>query len=430
MHKSINRMIAYILLPVMVIIIAFSNPFPMRAVATSNAGSEKSEEDKEKEEQKKKEASAIEQSIKEKEGEIANAKKEKDVLTKGKSDIEKIKKSLENSKADLSQYVAQLDGQVEEIEANIESLNQQIADKESQIEETKEELAAAIVVRDEQYEAMKKRVQSLYEQGDNFYLELILNAKGLGDFLNQIDYIEDLSKYDDRMFKNYSETVDYVTVCEAQLEAEEEVLQTAKNTKEEEQKTIEALISQKETELASVETEIADKERAIRELEAEIAEQNATISELERLVKEQKQSLMTIRNYDGGAFCWPAPSYTKVSSEFGNRNHPVLGVNLFHNGVDLAAPGGSDILAAYDGTVVSASYTAAMGNYVMIDHGDGLYTVYMHASKLLVSQGQEVSRGQKIALVGSTGRSTGNHLHFSVRLNGEYVSPWNYIPHP
>ena len=103
---------------------------------------------------------------------------------------------------------------------------------------------------------------------------------------------------------------------------------------------------------------------------------------------------------------------------------------MFHNGVDLAAPGGSDILAAYDGEVVSASYTAAMGNYIMIDHGGGLYTIYMHASKLLVSEGQEVKRGDKIALVGSTGRSTGNHLHFTVRKNGEYVSPWNYITKP
>lgn len=427
MNNIIKRMLAYILLPAMVMVIAFSNPFPMTVAATGTE--EKSDDDKEKE-KKEKEASAIEQSIKEKESEIEKAKKEKNALAQGKSNIEKIKKDLENSKANLSQYVEELDNQVKSIEDNIESLNNQITQKEEQIEETKAELAEAIAVKDEQYAAMKKRVQAIYEQGDNFYLELILNSKGLGDFLNQLDYVEDLSNYDERMFKAYSETVEYVTMCEAQLEAEEEVLQEAKATKEEEQATVEQLIKEKETEIASVEDEIQDKERAIRELEAEISEQNATISELEALVKKQKESLQTIRNYDGGSFAWPAPSYTKVSSEFGNRIHPVLGVNLFHNGVDLAAPAGTDILAAYNGVVVSASYTAAMGNYVMIDHGDGLYTVYMHASKLLVSEGQEVTRGQKIALVGSTGRSTGNHLHFSVRLNGEYVSPWNYIPHP
>ena len=147
-------------------------------------------------------------------------------------------------------------------------------------------------------------------------------------------------------------------------------------------------------------------------------------------VAADKAKLAQARSYDGGAFCWPAPSYTRVSSEYGYRIHPIYGTQKFHNGVDLAAPGGSPILAAYDGVVVAATYNASMGNYVMIDHGDGLYTIYMHASSLLVSAGQSVSRGQKIALVGSTGNSTGNHLHFSVRLNGSYVSPWNYISRP
>lgn len=99
----------------------------------------------------------------------------------------------------------------------------------------------------------------------------------------------------------------------------------------------------------------------------------------------------------------------------------------FHNGVDMAAPNGSPILAAYSGTVVAAAYNGSMGNYIMIDHGDDLYTIYMHASALYVSKGAQVSRGDQIGAVGSTGRSTGPHLHFSVRLNGSYVSPWNYI---
>lgn len=99
----------------------------------------------------------------------------------------------------------------------------------------------------------------------------------------------------------------------------------------------------------------------------------------------------------------------------------------FHNGIDLAASSGSDILAAYDGQVVASSYSASMGNYVMIDHGNELYTIYMHASALYVSKGDVVAKGQKIAAVGSTGRSTGPHLHFGVRRNGNYVSPWNYI---
>ena len=432
----VNRLVCLIIIPVLTMGLLFSTPLSVSVSAsptdsssqtTAETGEDSKDEDEKKDDAKK---NALEQSIKEKEAAINSARSEKNALAKGKTDVEKVKQSLEKSKADLSQYVSELDAQVVSIEDKIADLKGQIAVKEKQIEETKKDLEEAIAVKDHQYECMKKRVQAVYEQGDSFYLELLLNSKGLGDFLNQMDYIEDLTKYDDRMFKEYAETVEYVKVCEQQLEEEEELLQATKTAAEEEQKAVEELISQKQAEIAAVQDDIVDQERAIREYEAEIAEQNATISELERIVAEEKKALENMRVYDGGAFCWPCPAYTKVSSDFGNRIHPTLKINLFHNGVDLAAPAGSNILAAYDGEVVSASYTGAMGNYVMLDHGGGLYTVYMHASKLNVKEGQEVKRGDVIAFVGSTGRSTGNHLHFSVRVNGEYVSPWNYIVKP
>ena len=431
----VNRLVCLIIIPVLTMGLLFSTPLSVSVYAAPDDSSSKttSEADGDsKEDEKKDDAqkNALEQSIKEKEAAINSARSEKNALAKGKTDVEKVKQSLEKSKADLSQYVSELDAQVVSIEDKIADLKGQIAVKEKQIEETKKDLEEAIEIKNHQYECMKKRVQAVYEQGDSFYLELLLNSKGLGDFLNQMDYIEDLSKYDDRMFKEYAETVEYVKICEEELEEEEELLQATKTAAEEEQKAVEELISQKQAEIAAVQDEIVDQERAIREYEAEIAEQNATISELERIVAEEKKALENMRVYDGGAFCWPCPAYTKVSSDFGNRIHPTLKINLFHNGVDLAAPAGSNILAAYDGEVVSASYTGAMGNYVMLDHGGGLYTVYMHASKLNVKEGQEVKRGDVIAFVGSTGRSTGNHLHFSVRVNGEYVSPWNYIVKP
>ena len=147
------------------------------------------------------------------------------------------------------------------------------------------------------------------------------------------------------------------------------------------------------------------------------------LEEKKRLLAENKKAIV----YDGGQFKWPAPEYTRISDDYGNRIHPILGTQQFHNGVDMAAPSGSPILAAYDGEVIAASYSASMGNYIMIDHGDGLITIYMHASSVNVSPGTMVARGERIGSVGSTGRSTGPHLHFSVRLNGSYVSPWNYL---
>jgi murein DD-endopeptidase MepM/ murein hydrolase activator NlpD len=141
----------------------------------------------------------------------------------------------------------------------------------------------------------------------------------------------------------------------------------------------------------------------------------------------QSSNVNITTTYDGGTFSWPCPSSTTISSEYGNRMHPVLGVYKFHNGIDIAASTGSAIVAAYKGTVVGAGYNSSMGNYVMIDHGDGLYTIYMHASALYVSTGQNVAKGDTIAAVGSTGRSTGPHLHFGVRLNGSYVNPHSYV---
>lgn len=201
---------------------------------------------------------------------------------------------------------------------------------------------------------------------------------------------------------------------------------------ETEQESLENLISQKQAEIAAYEEDIKNREQVLKEYEAEIAAQNSEIKELENAAKALQKQLEETNNankrkYDGGMFTWPAPSYTRISDEYGNRMHPILKVQQFHNGLDMAAPGGSPILAAYNGTVVAAAYSSSMGNYIMIDHGDNLFTIYMHASALYVSNGAEVTKGQKIAAVGSTGRSTGNHLHFSVRLNGSYVSPWNYL---
>lgn len=374
--------------------------------------------------------SELEASIQEKQEAIDAAEDEKDALSSSLSDVEAIKAELEQSKADLTSYVAQLDAQVAEIEANIESLTTQIAEKEEEIEETKEELAEAEADEAEQYEAMKNRIQSLYEQGDTYYLEMLASSGSFADFLNKLDYIEQLSKYDNNMLIEYQGIVEYVSLCKEQLEVEQEVLNETKEAAEAEQLVLEDLISDKQEEILAYEADISQKEVVIAAYEEEIAAQTAIIEELEASVAADRESLWGERVYNGGLFCWPAPSYTRISDDYGYRQHPILNVQQFHTGVDMAAPGGTPILAAYDGVVVQAAYNSSMGNYVMIDHGSELYTIYMHAQKLMVSAGEEVSRGEQIAMVGTTGRSTGNHLHFSVRLNGSYVSPWGYIEKP
>ncbi|MDE7444553.1 MAG: peptidoglycan DD-metalloendopeptidase family protein [Lachnospiraceae bacterium] len=369
------------------------------------------------------------ESIRQKEEEISRAKEEKKTLQNGLTNVKELKKELETSKADLANYVAELDADLSDIQEKINELKTLIEEKEGQIVEKTEELEEALEVQQAQYEAMKSRIKFMYEKGDMLYLELVFVADSFGEMLNKADYIEMLSSYDRKMLDEYVAYAEYVALCKEGLEEEKGVLDEAKAAVEEEEAALNELIATKEQEMYKMTSDIQNKEAAIREYEAEIASQNETIAALEAAVAEERKRLAEEqgRKYDGGIFTWPAPSYTRISDEYGYRTHPILGVQQFHNGLDMAAPGGSPILAAYDGKVVAAAYSSSMGNYVMIDHGDSLYTVYMHASALYVSKGAEVSKGDKIAAVGSTGRSTGNHLHFSVRLNGNYVSPWNYL---
>ncbi len=370
--------------------------------------------------------------IEEKEAEIAEAKKEVKNLKSSLTDVEALKKDLEKSKNDLTAYVTQLDSDLADIQAKIAEYTELIANKEAEIEVTTEELNQAIETQNYQYETMKKRIKFMYEKGDSFYFEVLMSSNGgFADMTNKADYVEALAEYDRNQLDEYIHTRELIELCKEELEAEHEVLDEAKTAVEAEEASVNTLINEKEAQIYSVSADISDKEAAIKEYEEMIAQENAEIEALEKAVAEEKARLAaengTLRVYDGGMFKWPAPSYTKVSCEYGNRIHPILGIEQFHNGVDLAAPAGSPILAAYDGDVVAADYSSAMGNYIMIDHGGGLYTIYMHASALYVSKGASVYKGQTIAAVGTTGRSTGNHLHFGVRLNGNYVSPWNYL---
>lgn len=370
-------------------------------------------------------------SIKEKEDQISKAEDEKKQLENNLSDLQQIKKELENQKTDLKNYVTQLDGNLAKIEQNIADLKAKITAKEADITQAEAELEAALEKEENQQESMTARIRLIYEKGDSYMLEALLQAKSFSDFLNRADYMEKVMAYDKQKWEEFKENRQLIELCKAELELEKEILDQAKAGVEAEQSSLETLIEQKHQDIISYESDISNKEQAIKEYEAEIAQQDAEIEALEAAIAEEKKKLLessqTVLTYDGGMFKFPLASYTRVSDDYGYRIHPILEVKQFHNGVDFAAPKGTAIYAAYDGKVVAAAYSATMGNYVMIDHGDGLYTIYMHASALYVQKDDIVVRGETIAAVGSTGRSTGNHLHFSVRRDGEYVSPWNYL---
>ena len=369
--------------------------------------------------------------IRESEESKKQAEEERKALKGNLTDVKSLLASLETSKNNLENYIQELDADLNDINEKIDNLNKLISDKEFEIATTEKELEEAKSVADTQYEAMKRRIKFVYERGEASTAEMLLSSKSFVDFLNKAEFINRISAYDKRMLDSFILAKDLVAAKEAELIEQKESLEDAKAAVQNEQEALESLMADKEQEITVFEGDISNKEAAIAEYEAMIAEQDQIIKDLEAAILEEKKRLLAENKkaivYDGGQFKWPAPSYTRISDDYGYRIHPILGTQQFHNGVDMAAPNGSPILAAYDGEVIAASYSPTMGNYIMIDHGDGLITIYMHASSVSVSSGTMVARGEQIGCVGSTGRSTGPHLHFSVRENGSYVSPWNYL---
>lgn len=370
-------------------------------------------------------------SIKDMENQIDNAQSERDQLKNSLSDIKKLVQQLEKEKKDLKNYMVKLDENMAQIEQKIADLRAQIADKEAEITEAQKQLEHALEVEADQYEAMSNHIRFSYETGENYFVDMLMGANSFADFLNRSYYMERIAEYDNQMLESFIQTREYVELCKRQLEEEKAYLDEARAGVETEQAALEELVRQKEQEIRAYDQRISSGEQSIEEYEADIKAQDELIASLEKAVEDEKKRILAssgkVLTYDGGTFKFPLASYTRVSDDYGMRMHPTLFVPQFHNGVDLASPKGTAIYAAYDGIVIAADYSSTMGNYVMIDHGGGLYTIYMHASKLYVKKDDVVGRGNTIAAVGSTGRSTGNHLHFSVRLNGEYVSPWNYI---
>lgn len=376
-------------------------------------------------------AKVTSESIEEKEEQIAQAEEERERLQASLTDAKEVKESLEAQKKDLNAYITQLDKELTAIMDNIDELETQIAEKEAEINMTQAELEAAKETEAEQYANMVERIQYIYEHGEESYIEILFSGTSFSDMLNKVEYLEQISAYDKNMLDQYILNRQLIEVLEQQLLTDKALLEETKAGKESEQAALEDLIAAKEATILEYERDIALKEDSIEAYEADIREETAIIEALEAAIAEEKRKLIEqnqkLLTYDGGQFKFPLAYYTRLSSEYGWRMHPTLHVEKFHNGIDLAAPTGTDIYAAYDGKVVAAAYSSSMGNYVMIDHGDDLYTIYMHASRLYVSAGDIVVKGETIAAVGSTGRSTGPHLHFGVRLGGAYVSPWNYL---
>ena len=391
------------------------------------------------------------------ESNLSEAQQEKKTL---ENDLQKAKElidSLKGSKEDIQSEVEKLDKQLNEISGKVKELESRLSKKRQEIADTESALNKAKEQEKKQYRNMKKRIQFMYENGQTSYVEMLLSADSFTDFLNAVEYITQISQYDRKMLKEYQNM--QVTIADTQktLETDYASLQSLQATVQEEKQAVAALESAKKGELNDVADDLTDAQTVAKAYEAEIQAQNEVIAQIQAAQKRaaeqqaaQQQAQAAEENQGAtdaagenqntaqnttpsgngqstGSMMWPCPSSKRVTSDYGPRTSPTNGASSNHKGIDIGAAYGADIVAADGGTVLVATYSSSGGNYVIIDHGGGLCTVYMHASSLTVSAGQTVSKGQIIAKVGSTGISTGNHLHFGVTLNGVYVSPWGYV---
>ncbi len=257
------------------------------------------------------------ESIREKEEEISRIKEEKETLKNGLSNLKDIKKELEKQKNNLAEYVRQLDNNLAVIEENIAELNDKIQVKEGEIQQAEIDLEAAFEKEENQKESTIACIRLMYEAGNPSIVDMLMEAKGFGEFLNRADYVEKVYVYGQQMWQNYKAAREYVELCKEQLELEKEILDETRESVQVEQRNLEELIEQKTRDIIAYDSDINNKEKAIREYEEEIRAQEEEIKLLEQAVAEEKKKLLAsmVITYDGGMFKFPLATYTRISSD-------------------------------------------------------------------------------------------------------------------
>lgn len=368
---------------------------------------------------------------------VEDAKKKVTGLEQEKKKIEQTLKNLEGLKSDAAAYVKQLDGQLDRVNEELEQLEEQITAKETDIARTQAELETAKIVEAEQYDSMKLRIKYMYERGNTSFLDMLLQSKDMVQLMNRAEYIQQISEYDRQMLNAYENTRNQIEQQEIQLKEEHEQLLSLQDETKVKQQSVELLLEKKNQELKNFENQIDAAQGQVSEYERDIQAQESKVKQLEAEIKRKEEEAKKAAEAAGKqykvtslgniSFVWPCPASSRITSKFGDRESPTKGASTNHKGIDIGASTGTAIVAAASGTVVISTYSYSAGNYIMINHGGGVYTVYMHCSKLLVSEGAQVKQGQTIAKVGSTGYSTGPHLHFGIRSGGQYVNPLKYV---
>ena len=348
-----------------------------------------------------------------------------------KNKVNQSKKDLEETKEEKSSFlkeVERLDAQLDKTETELKNLENKLENTKKNLDKTEAELKEAEEIKNKQYESLKKRIRIIYEYGSETYLDIILDSKGIMDFFKRIEYVNRIMKHDQKLFERYKETEKSVQIKLEEIKVNKQNLENLTKETNEKKKQLESNINNKQQLVSKLELEEVALQEQIKDLEKEDREITDLINKAK--VKAKKSSTNKVYNgLKGGKLAHPVPAFSgyPVNDNYGPRIHPISGKKTFHAGLDLKATYGTDIVASESGTVIYTGNRGGYGKTVIIDHGNGLTTLYAHNSKIVVSQGDSVKRGQVIAKAGSTGYSTGVHAHFEVRINGKHTDPTPYL---
>ncbi len=325
---------------------------------------------------------------------------------------------LNGEKKSTANEIAKLDLELAGLNAEADGLQLEINDLNAKIEANGVAIEQLAVEIDENNLTLEQRLRASYKRGDVGYIEIVLNSENLIDALTRMDMIQLIVREDVNLLKDIQEQKTNLEELKAQQEKEKEDVKAAKAKLDDKKKQVETSQNSKEVYMAELQKDMKKMQAAEEQMEKE----NANF-------EKKIQKLLLDSEYAGGKMLWPLPlNCNRITSQFGKRIHPLYGYWTNHRGVDIACPYNTEVYAANSGVVIVAESHWSYGNYVIIDHGGKIATVYGHNTKLLVSVGQKVNRGDVIALSGSTGESTGPHLHFEVRVNGVIKDPMPYLP--
>lgn len=347
----------------------------------------------------------------------------------------KIQENKQQSNS-VAQEIEQISSQIDKTNDELSVVEKELNELNKSITENKEKLIEAEKNLSSRNDTFEERLRVMYKRGTVGYIEVLLASTDITDFLDRAEMIKTLIDHDVNLLSTMKSERDEIEKTKKELEVQQINVASVKRKVEIKKNDLIVATRAKESLLGELETDRARMEIEHDALTIQANEISAIIAQKQREAASQGQqssggssanAFVNSGTISSKGMTWPAPGYNSISSPFGNRIHPIFGTRKMHTGIDIPTPSGASIVAAADGVVQHSGGLGGYGNTIIIDHGDGIATLYAHNSSLSVGVGQSVKRGQVVSKAGSTGYSNGPHLHFEVRQNGNFIDPAPWV---